>query len=182
MPSIVNELAVRDLTADFKEAEGLVVIAMPGLSMPENEAMRNQLAKKGVRVRMVANKLALIALDQCGHKFPRDMFRGVVGVAYGTTEQTIEAAKILAADPELVKAGKVAVRGALLEGNVLAEADARALADVPSRDELRAKLLGLLSGPARALVTVLAAPGNSVARVVQAHCDQAGGGEPAAEG
>jgi large subunit ribosomal protein L10 len=181
MPSIVKDLAVKDLTADFKDAEGFVVVAMPGLTMVENEAMRSQLAKRGVRMRMVANKLALIALNQCGHKFPRDMFRGVVGVAYGTTEQTIEAAKILVADPELVKAGKVAVRGALLEGNVLEQADARALAEVPSRDELRSKLLGLLNGPARALVTVLAAPGNSVARVVQAHCDQAGGGDAAAE-
>lgn len=182
MPSIVNELAVRDLTADFKDAEGLVVVAMPGLTVVENEAMRNSLAKKGVRMRMVANKLALRALDQCGHKFPRDMFRGVVGVAYGTTEQTIEAAKILVSDPSLVKAGKVAVRGALLEGNVLHESDAKALAEVPTRDELRSKLLGLLNGPARALVTLFAAPGSSVARVVQAHCDQAGGGETAPAG
>jgi large subunit ribosomal protein L10 len=173
MPSVVKEMAVRDLTAEFDEAQGLVVVTMPGLTMVENEALRELLAAKGVKLRMVSNKLALIALGKCGHQFPRDMFRGVVGVAYGSTEQTIEAAKILVNDPDLTKAGKVVVRGALLEGNVLGEPDARALADVPSRDELRSKLLGLISGPARALVTVLAAPGSSFARVVQAHADKA---------
>lgn len=172
MPSVVNEMAVQELTADFKKAEGLVVLGMPGLTMVENEAMRGNLAKRGVQVRMVANKLALLALKNCGHEFPKEMFKGVVGVAYGSTEQTIEAAKFLVSDADLTKAGKVAVRGGLLEGNVLGADDARALADVPSKDELRAKLLGLFSGPARALVTLTAAPGSSFARALQAKCDK----------
>ncbi len=174
MPSVVNAMAVRDLTADFKAAEGLVVVAMPGMTMVENEALRGMLAKHGVNLRMVANKLALIALKECGHNFPRDMFRGTVGVAYGTTEQTIEAAKVLVTNPDIVKAGKVAVRGGLLEGNVLNASDAAALSDVPSRDQLRSQLLGLFNGAARSIATLIAAPGSSFARALQAKCDKVG--------
>lgn len=175
MPSVVNRMAVRELTEQFRGAEGLVVVSMAGLTMVENESLRGALAAKGVQVRIVPNKLALIALEACGHSFPRDMFRGCVGVAWGDTEQTIEAAKILTA-PAIKKVGKVAISGGMLEGNVLGASDAGALADVPTREELRSKLLGLLNGPARALVTLLHAPGSSLARAMQAKCDKEGAG------
>ena len=53
--------------------------------------------------------------------------------------------------------------------------DAAALAKLPSKDQLRAQILGCLSGPARGLVTVLAGPGSGLARVIQARIDEAGG-------
>jgi len=72
------------------------------------------------------------------------------------------------------KHGKVTLRGGLLEGNLLGETEARALADLPGRDELRAMLLGVISGPARALVGTIAAVPGGLARVIQAHVDASG--------
>ena len=75
---------------------------------------------------------------------------------------------------KLAKAGKLNVRGGVLEGNLLNANDAAALANVPDRRTLQAMLLGAISGPARGLVTVLDANQSGLARVLQAHIDQAG--------
>ena len=75
------------------------------------------------------------------------------------------------------KAGKVAIQGGLFEGALLGADEAKALADLPGKEELRGMMLSALIGPARGLVGLLAAPGGSLARVVQAKVDRDGGGD-----
>jgi large subunit ribosomal protein L10 len=86
----------------------------------------------------------------------------------------ISAAKALAS-ADLKKSGKLPIRAGLLEGGVLSTDDARALASVPDKNTLRASLVGLISAPARGLVTVLAANPAGVARLLQARIDKSGG-------
>jgi large subunit ribosomal protein L10 len=101
------------------------------------------------------------------------VFKGNVAVAWGNAEAAIGAAKVVSLS-KLAKAGKLNVRGGVLEGNLLNANDAAALANVPDRRTLQAMLLGAISGPARGLVTVLDANQSGLARVLQAHIDQAG--------
>jgi large subunit ribosomal protein L10 len=173
MPSVINDILLRELTDTYKSAEGVVVISMAGLSMAENEGLRKELRKgAGVRLRVVPNKIARRALKECGLDFAPETFNGAsIGVMAGSAEQTIGAAKIVTKHP-ITKKGKVAVRGGALEGNVLSAGDTTALADVPDKNTLRAKLLACLIGPASGLARVLNAPPGAVARVVQAHADQ----------
>jgi large subunit ribosomal protein L10 len=176
MPSVVKKMAVNHLTAELNGIEGLVIVGLDGLDMVENEGLRNSLAEQGVQLRVVPNRLARRALNEVGFDFPEDVFKGTVAVAGGNAEQTVHAAKVVAKSP-LKKDGKVTLVAGALEGNVLGRADATALADVPDRPTLQAKLLGCLAGPAQQLAAVLAAPSGSLARVVQAHVDAEGGGE-----
>jgi len=178
MPSIVNQMAARQLSRVFDEAEGMVVVSFGGLSVEENDTLRGDLAEKGVHVMMVRNRLARIVLKERGLDFPDGVFKGNCAVAVGSTEETISAAKVLT-DKELKEKGKVLVKAGLLEGSVLDAGEAAALAKVPDRQTLQAQLLGVISGPARSLASIVNAVPSSVARVIQAHADS--GGEDAAE-
>jgi len=176
MPNIINEMVVRDLTASLDSVEGMVIVSMAGLTVAETETLRDALAEEGVRLHMVRNRLVRRALDSRGVETPDDMFKGNVAMAWGSPEETIHAARVLSkSDPK--KQGKVAFRGGLLDGNLLDASEASQLADLPTKDELRAMLLGVLSGPARSLVGLLAAPGGSLARVLQARVDSASEGD-----
>lgn len=171
MPNMINKMIVRQLSSAFGEADGMVIVSMEGLTVQESEAVRNSLAEQGVRLRLVRNRLARLALEENGIEAPEDMLAGNVAIAWGGSEDAIHAAKVLSRSPS-AKQGKIAFRGGLLEGSLLGSAEAAQMAELPSKDELRAMLLGALSGPARGLVGMLAAPGASLARVLQARIDE----------
>ncbi|MCC7260278.1 MAG: 50S ribosomal protein L10, partial [Alphaproteobacteria bacterium] len=93
------------------------------------------------------------------------LFKGPTAVAYAKDEVT--AAKVIV---EFAKGNeKLQVLGGSLDGKKLSVSDVKALATMPSLDELRAKIIGLLNAPASKLVGVLQAPAGQVARVVGAY-------------
>lgn len=171
MPNIVNKMTVRELTAELSDIDGMLLVSMSGLTVAESEELRNTLAAQGVGLRMIRNKLAKRVFAEQGIEVPGDVLAGNIAIAYGTPEDTIHAAKVVTKSP-LLKEGKLTVRAGMLEGNMLDESDASALADVPDRDTLRAMMLGAISGPARGLVSVLSGVPSGLARVLSAHADQ----------
>lgn len=173
MPNIVNKLSLTQLTSAWSEAEGLLFFSMAGLTMEENEELRGAIFESGAQVRLVRNRLAMLALKENGMEVGSDVFNGNVAVAWGNAEATIGAAKVVTAS-KLKKAGKLDVRGGMLEGNLLGASDAAALSNVPDRPTLQALLLGAISGPAQGLVRVLDGNASSLARVIQARIDAGG--------
>jgi large subunit ribosomal protein L10 len=173
MPNVVNQMLMRQLQGELQDAEGMLFVSFGGLTVLESEELRNKLAERGVELRMVRNKLARRVLAERGFELPADALKGNVAMTWGSPEDAIAAAKVFT-ESEAKKAGKIELRAGVLEGRVLEPRDAVALASVPDKDTLRAQLLGVLSGPARKLVTVIQAPLASLARVVQAHVDAAG--------
>ncbi len=170
MPNQINQLMVRELTDAFQTSEGLIFVSLLGLTVQETERLRTSLAEQGVRLLMVRNRLAELAMKESGLELPKGVLAGNVGCCWGGVEHAIHAAKVLHTSPEK-KAGKVALRAGMLEGNVLDETGAVALASLPTRDELRSMILGTITAPAQNLVGLLAAPGGALARVLQAHID-----------
>lgn len=171
MPNLVNRMICQELGSEFDSAEGMVLVTFGGLTVQQTEALRTELAGKGVRLRMVRNKLARRVLAEKGYEFPADALVGNTAIAYGTAEETIAAAKVLST-PEVKKTGKVAFRAGVLERRVLGASDALQLADIPDRETLLAQLLGVINGPARSLASVINAVPSGLARVIQAHADQ----------
>lgn len=170
MPNFVNEMVTRELEAEFDGCDGMVLVSFGGLTIVESEALRNKLAEKSIGFRMVQNRLARRVLAKRGLEFGGDALKGNTAIAYGSTEAAINAAKIFT-DRDTKKLGKVKVKGGVLEGAALDEAAAAGLADLPDRDTLNAMLLGVISGPARMLASVINAVPSSVARVLQAHAE-----------
>ena len=175
MPNLINEIIVRQLSDEFARAEGMVIVSLSGLTVEATENLRDSLAENGVRLRMVRNRLARLALKNRGLDVGEDLFVGNVACAWGSSEDAIRIAKAVAKavkanDPK--KGGKVAFRGGVFEGSLLDAKSTAALADLPGKDELRATLLGLLSAPARSLAVLLQANSSSVVRVLQGRADK----------
>ncbi len=176
MPNVVKQMMVRELSQELKDAQGMLMVAMSGLTVAETEDLRDKLAEGHVPLRMVTNRLARIALKERGLEAPAGFFKGNVALAWGGPEAAIHAAKVMKQAPAR-KDGRLAYLGGVLEGAFLGAKDAAAMAEMPGKQELRAKIVSCLAGPARGLVTCLAGPGGGLARVLQAHADK-GAPEP----
>ena len=170
MPNLVKEMMVRDMIADFRETPGMLVVSFGGLEVSESEEMRGKVAEKGARLRVVRNNLARLALKEHGIEFDEESYAGNTAIAWGEVEAVIGAAKVFT-EPEVKKTKKVKFKAGILDGQVLDSGGAAAVADLPDRDTLNAQLLGVLSGPARGLATVLNALPAATARVIQARAD-----------
>lgn len=171
MPNLVNQLITKELESELSGADSMLLVSFGGLSVVESEDLRGKLAEQNVRFRMVKNSIARRIFAERGFEFDAETFSGNTGLAYGETESAIHAAKIFTSK-EVKKAGKVVVKGGVMEGSLLGPQDAVQLADVPDRDTLRAMLLGVISGPARQLVGTLNALPSGLARVLQARVDK----------
>ena len=180
MPSLVNRLVVGELAKELAGAQGMLFLSFGGLTVKESEALRGKLASKGVRVRMVRNALARRVLADRGFEVADGVLAGNTAIAWGNSEAAVHAAKF-ATEPEVKKIGKVKIRAGVLDGALLTEKDAAALAGIPDRKTLQAKLLACLSGPARGLVATLNGLPGGVTRVIHARAGTLPSTEAAAE-
>lgn len=185
MPNIVKEMMIRELSAEIQDAEGMLMVNMSGLTVAETEELRTKLAEQDVPLRMVPNRIAKRALSNRGLDFPDGTLKGNVALSWGGPEAAIHAAKVVN-DAPAKKEGRLGYVAGVLEGNILGAEDAAHMAEMPGKDELRAMILGCLSGPARGLVMCLNGNQSGLARVIQAHVDEGGGapdgGEASTEG
>ena len=174
MPNIVNRLISSEYERELGSADGLLFVSMAGLTVQESEGLRASLDEQGVKLRMVRNKLVRRVLSERGLELSKEDLTGNVAIAYGETEAAIVAAKVFT-EPAVKKAGKIAIRAGVLEGELLGAQDAASLADVPDRDTLRAMILSALQSPARGIAMSISGVPGGLARVLQAHADQSEG-------
>jgi large subunit ribosomal protein L10 len=159
---------VDNLRGVFSDAGVVVVTHYQGLSVAEVTDLRRGMREVGARFRVTKNRLAKIALDETPYSSLRDMFIGPTAIAYSADPVAAPKAAVGYAK----KNEKLVIVGGSLAGTLLTAEQVRALADLPSIDELRAKLVGLLTTPAARLVGVLQAPGGQLARALAAHAEQ----------
>ncbi len=158
--------SIESLKSVFNDAGAVVVTHYMGLTVAEMTDLRLRLRKEGAAIKVVKNTLALKALDgKLGDKGEK-LFTGPVAIAYGP--DAVSAAKIAVAYAKENDKLKV-VGGVLDQTNVLDENGVRALATLPSLDELRGKLIGLIQAPATKIAGVLQAPAGQLARVFNAY-------------
>jgi len=148
---------------------GAVVVAhYAGLTVAEMESLRVQMKQAGGQVKVAKNRLAKLALEQTGLADMSGLFVGPTVIAY--SDDPVTAPKIavkFAKDNE-----KFVVLGGAMGATALDADGVRALALVPSLDELRARIAGLVKQPATKVAFVLQAPGSQIARVVGAYAEQ----------
>jgi len=159
---------VEGLRGVFSDAGVVVVTHYQGLSVAEVTELRRGMRAAGARFRVTKNRLAKIALADTPYAMLADLFTGPTAIAFSSDPVAAPRAAVTYAK----RNEKLAIIGGALGGALLTSAQVRALADLPSIDELRARLVGLLNTPASRLVSVLQAPGAQLARVLAAHADQ----------
>lgn len=164
-----KEEQVTSLRETFDGAELVVVTHYSGMTVAEMGDLRGQMREAGANFKVTKNRLTKLAL--AGTKFEglSDMFSGPTAIAYSS--DPVAAAK---ASVNFSKANeKLVVLGGAMGEESLDVNSIKALATLPSLDELRAKLVGMISTPATRIAGVLQAPAGQVARVIGAHA-QAG--------
>lgn len=156
---------VTALNKALTDIDCVVVTHQSGLTVAEATELRRQMRAAGAGFRVTKNRLARRALE--GTKFERlsPLFKGPTAIAY--SRDPVAAAKVAVAFAE--KNNKLTIVGGGLGGRELDAEGVKALATLPSLEELRAKLLGLLQTPASRIVGVLQAPGAQIARVLAAY-------------
>jgi large subunit ribosomal protein L10 len=159
---------VDSLKGVFSDAGVVVVAHYKGLSVAEVSELRRGMREAGAAFRVTKNTLAKIALAETPYAQLDELCSGPTAIAYSA--DPIAAPK--AAVGFAKRNDKLAIVGGALPGNLLSPEQVRALADLPSIDELRARLVGLLTTPAARLVGILQAPGGQLARVLAAHAEQ----------
>ena len=160
--------AIETLSGVFADAGAVVVTHYLGLTVAETEDLRGRLRKEGASFKVVKNRLAQKALNGASED-AHAMFKGPVAIAYGP--DPVSAAKATTAyakDNE-----KLVIIGALMGDQVLDAARVQALAKLPSLDELRGKIVGIILAPATKIAGVVQAPAGQLARVVGAYAAKA---------
>ncbi len=161
---------IEELNAVFDETGVVVVTHYKGLTVAEISDLRSRMRAAGASFRVTKNKLAQRAVDGTPFAILSPMFTGPTAIAF--SKDPTAAPKIVAEFGK--KNEKLQIVGGGLSGTILDAASVRALADLPSLDQLRAKLIGLLNTPASRLVGLLQAPGGQVARALAARAEQLG--------
>jgi len=160
--------AVEEYGQMFGAAGSVVITHNLGLTVAEATELRNNLREQGGRFKVAKNTLAKRALKGTTYEDLEDMFAGPVGVA--VSEDAVTAAKVIHAFAK-THDNLVIVGGAM--GSVkLDKAGVENLAKMPSLDEIRSTLVGILQAPAAKLARVTQAPAGKLARVIQAKADK----------
>ena len=156
---------VATLNAVFKTTGVIVVAHNKGLTVNQVNDLRNRMSQAGATVKVAKNRLAKLALDGTGASGIKGLFVGPTMVAYAA--DPVAAPKVAAAFAKGNE--KFVVLGGALGSTVLDANAVKALAELPSLDQLRGKIVGLIQAPATRIAGVLAAPGGQIARVINAY-------------
>jgi large subunit ribosomal protein L10 len=152
----------------FADAGVVVVTHYSGLTVAELTDLRGRLKGQGANLKVIKNRLAKIALDGKGGDAAGSLFTGPVAIAYSA--DPVAATKVVA---EFSKGNeKLVLIGALMGDVVLDTNGVKALATLPSLDQLRGKIIGLIQAPATKIAGILQAPAGQLARVIGAYANK----------
>ena len=152
----------------FKDTGVVVVAHYAGMTVAQMTEFRKRMKEAGGAVKVAKNTLAVLALKETDSEGISKLFKGQTCIAYST--DPMAAARIAVKYSR--ENDKLVILGGAMGKTVLDSASVKALADLPSLDELRAKILGLLMAPATEVAGVVQAPAGQLARVIQAYASK----------
>tara|TARA_E500000331_G_scaffold357968_1_gene421900 strand:- start:1394 stop:2080 length:687 start_codon:yes stop_codon:yes gene_type:complete len=159
---------VASLHKIFEESTMIVVTHYSGLTVRELGDLRGHMREAGAAFTVTKNRLTRLALKDTKFETLSSMFTGPTGIAY--SGDPVAAARVAVNYSK--NNDKLVVIGGALDDKVLDVPGVKALATLPSLDELRGKIIGTLNAPATSVAGVVQAPANQVVRVISAHVDQ----------
>ncbi|MEQ8194981.1 MAG: 50S ribosomal protein L10 [Rhodospirillales bacterium] len=160
-----KEELVASLNRLFNETTIVVVTHYSGLTVAEMGDLRGQMRDAGAGFKVTKNRITRLALEGTKFKGLSDMFIGPTAIAF--SEDPVAAAKIAVNFAKTNE--KLVVLGGALGEERLDSDGIKALATLPSLDELRAKIVGMINTPATRIAGILQAPAGQVARVIGAY-------------
>lgn len=177
MPTPRKAATIDELSDQLGRSKLTIIADYRGLPVSALQGFRSNLRPAGAELRVAKNTLTTIAAKNAGVEGLDDLLAGPTAIVLGF-DDPVQTAKIVS---EFVRTSRVlVVRGGVMDGRVVSPSDVDAIATLPSKEVLQAKLLGLLISPLARTLGVLSGPSRSLAYLLNAHAEQLGGGEPEA--
>ena len=168
-----NQLAkvqiVDDIKAQFANAQSVVLIDYRGLTVEEDTEFRRQFRAAGVEYKVLKNTMVTRAIEGMDLEGMKPLLNGPTAVAFGMTD-AVAPAKI--ATEYVKKTKKISIKCGVVDGKLIDVAGVQALADLPPREVLIAKMLGSMNAPITGFVNVLAGTLRSLLYTLNAVKDQ----------
>ena len=148
-----KKVYIDEMSKQFENSKAVMVTHYQGLTMPQMDELRSKMREHGIIFKITKNRITKLALEKTRCKDLANLFTGPTAVAFG--EDAIISARILskfAKDNENLK-----LIGGIMENEVLDKAGVQNVATLPTLDEARANIVGILNAPASKLVSILLA-------------------------
>ena len=157
-----KEELVETLHKCFLDSSSIIVTHINGLTVSQSTELRSVMRESNCTFKVTKNRIAKLALKKTGYEHLEDLFNGPTAI--GTSEDTIMPAKLLvkfAKDSEKIK-----IIGGGLPSKSLSVEEINNLANLPSLDEVRSQLIGLLNGSAEKILRTLVEPSTRLTRLL----------------
>ena len=159
---------VQKMKDELKNSNSLIVAHYDGLSVLETDSLRKEMRDNGAKFRVTKNRLTKIALADTPYASITDLFVGPTAIAYSS--DPVAPAKVSVNFEKKLENFKII--GGSYEGEKINLTKINFLATLPSLDQIRGTLLGILNAPAQEIASVIQAPGGQLARLVKAKSEK----------
>ena len=155
---------IEEMKKNFSSNESVMIAQYQGLNVVELDALRKELRENGILFKITKNRITKIAIKDSPVKDLEKFFTGPTAAAMSS--DPITTAKILT---KFAKSNnKLKIVAGFMDGKVLDQKEVAIIATLPSLDEARANIVGILAAPAQKIVSILLAPGSKIANLARA--------------
>ena len=150
---------INEMTTQFEKSESVLVTHYQGLNVKQLDELRKQMREHGIQFKITKNRITKLALQNSKCKDLADLFKGPTAVAL--SKDAISSAKILTKFSK--ENEKLKILGGIMGNEILDVAGVAKVATLPTLDEARAKIIGILRSPAQKITSILLAPASKIA-------------------
>jgi len=150
---------ITEMTASFENSEAVLVTHYQGLTVKQLDELRKQMRESGIQFKITKNKITKLALEKTKCKDLSNLFTGPTAVAL--SKDVISSAKILTKFSK--ENNNLKILGGIMGKDVLDVAGVAKVATLPTLEEARAKIVGILRSPAQKITSILLAPASKIA-------------------
>ena len=154
-----KKLYIKDMSSQFDKTESVIVTHYQGLTVTQLDDLRKKMRENGIKFKITNNRITKLALEKTRCKELSDLFSGPTAIALSM--DAISSAKILtkfSKENENLK-----ILGGIMGEDILDVAGVKNVATLPSLEEARAKIVGILRSPAQKIASILLAPASKIA-------------------
>ena len=155
---------IEEMKSFFNKTSSVFITHYQGLTVKQMDELRSEMRKHGVHFKITKNRITKLALEGSKYKKLENLFSGPTAIAF--SEDAITSAKILTKFAK--KNSNLKIIGGIMEEDPLTVEEVEKIATLPTLDEARAKIVGILTTPAQKIISILLAPGAKIAILAHA--------------
>ena len=150
---------IKEMTTEFDKSEAVIVTHYQGLTVSQLDNLRSKMREHGIIFKITKNRITKLAIEKTRCKDLSNLFTGPTAVAL--SEDAITSAKILTNFSK--ENNNLKILGGIMGNDILDVAGVKNVATLPTLDEARAKIVGILRSPAQKIASILLAPAQKIA-------------------